>query len=331
MKKTMISLAVLAIAGVATTEAQTMQIALQHNGNITMFGSSQTQDALDQAEDGDTLFLNEGTFKSDIYIRKKVSIIGSGENTILPGDVHVAIPDSATLSSYLLDALYITGTVVVDSAVNGLKMRKCQLYAMTFNAKVDNSFVERCWVKQTVNQNDNLVGVSFYNSKIKYIRGDAKNTSSAVYTNCNIAEIGLNGHYDGGYHNTHLRASYQNCIIGFSKVIYSGGDWPISFNASFNNCLSKSDDYKTTTNQNCYTYTKNDGDADLLDSNIECSLPTDSLKERGYIGTDGTVVGIYGGSLPYTLAPSMPRVTEHNIVVDADKKKLNVTLKVTAN
>ena len=315
MKKTMISLAVLAIAGMATAEAQTAQIALQHKGNITMFGSSQTQDALDQAEDGDTLFLNEGTFKSDIYIRKKVSIIGSGENTILPGDVHVAIPDSAMLSSYLLDALYITGTVVVDSAVNGLKMRKCQLYAMTFNAKTDNSFVERCYIKQNVNQNDNLVGVSFYNSKIGYIRG----------------QIGLNGHYDGGYHNTHLRASYQNCIIGFSKVIYSGGDWPISFNASFNNCLSKSDDYKTTTNQNCYTYTKNDGDADLLDSNIECSLPTDSLKERGYIGTDGTVVGIYGGSIPYTLAPSMPRVTEHKIVVDADKKKLNVTLKVTAN
>ena len=330
MKKTMISLAVLAIAGVATAEAQTMQIALQHNGNITMFGSSQTQDALDQAEDGDTLFLNEGTFKSDIYIRKKVSIIGSGENTILPGDVHVAIPDSATLSSYLLDALYITGTVVVDSAVNGLKMRKCQLYAMTFNAKVDNSFVERCYIKQNVNQNDNLVGVSFYNSKIGYIRGHAKNTSSAVYTNCNINDIGSLC-TSSNPRNYIYRASFQNCIV----LNITKGDsfyiWGDTFNATFNNCLSQSDNYKTTTNQNCYTYTKNDGDADLLDSNIECSLPTDSLKERGYIGTDGTVVGIYGGTIPYTLVPSMPRVTEHNIVVDADKKKLNVTLKVTAN
>lgn len=332
MKKKVLWMLALLVAGVATVKAQTAQIALQHKGNITMFGSTQTQDALDQAEDGDTLFFNEGSFKADIYIRKKVSLIGSGENTILPGDVHVAIPDSATLSQYLLDALYITGTVYVDSAVSGLRMRKCQLYAMTFNAEIDNSFVERCYIKQNVNQNNNLVGVSFYNSKVKYVRWHAKNTSSAVYTNCNVYDIGAQqGDYisNGNYYQWLYRSSYHNCILySFTK---GSGAFSNTFNATFNNCLSQNTAYTAGVDQNCYTFTKGDDAADLLDANIECSLPTDSLKEKGYLGTDGTVVGIYGGNLPYTLTPSMPRVTEHNIIVDPEKKTLNVTLKVTAN
>ena len=84
-------------------------------------------------------------------------------------------------------------------------------------------------------------------------------------------------------------------------------------------------------NQECYTLTLEEGDANLLNDTIECKFSEAELLEKGYVGTDGTVVGIFGGSIPFTLAPSMPRVTEHSIVVDADKKKLNVTLKVTAN
>ena len=57
------------------------------------------------------------------------------------------------------------------------------------------------------------------------------------------------------------------------------------------------------------------------------------LQEKGYLGTDGTVVGIYGGSTPYSdekmFTPSTPKVTSSKLNLDAEKKELNVNLTVS--
>jgi hypothetical protein len=205
-------------------------------------------------------------------------------------------------------------------------MRKCQFYGMDFNAKIDKAFIERCYCKEKINLNDNVLGLSAYNSKIWIVNGSAKTTSSATFTNCNIRQlIRIWEHHDGWRWN-HQRASFQNCIIQ---------DWDEGLDgyykaASYMNCLFGQNYYQSNPNQNCYLYTKEEGDTNLLNDSIECKFTTDELSEKGYLGTDGTVVGIYGGPMPYTLSPSIPRVTEHKIVVDAENKKLNVTLKVSA-
>ena len=49
-----------------------------------------------------------------------------------------------------------------------------------------------------------------------------------------------------------------------------------------------------------------------------------------YRGTDGTEVGIYGGTTPFTLDPQVAKVTESTFTVDTDAKKLTVKLKVAA-
>ena len=49
-----------------------------------------------------------------------------------------------------------------------------------------------------------------------------------------------------------------------------------------------------------------------------------------YRGTDGTEVGIYGGSTPFTLDPQIAKVTESTFTVDTTNKKLSVKLKVAA-
>ena len=56
---------------------------------------------------------------------------------------------------------------------------------------------------------------------------------------------------------------------------------------------------------------------------------TSNLQSNGYLGTDGTVVGIYGGETPYTLVPSVPKVTSSDLQLDNEKKQLNVTLTVS--
>ena len=54
-----------------------------------------------------------------------------------------------------------------------------------------------------------------------------------------------------------------------------------------------------------------------------------TLQSNGYLGTDGTVVGIDGGDTPFTLVPSVPKVTSSDLQLDNEKKELNVTLTVS--
>ena len=49
-----------------------------------------------------------------------------------------------------------------------------------------------------------------------------------------------------------------------------------------------------------------------------------------YLGTDGTQVGVYGGTTPFTLDPQVAKVTESTFTVDTTNKKLSVKLKVAA-
>jgi len=46
---------------------------------------------------------------------------------------------------------------------------------------------------------------------------------------------------------------------------------------------------------------------------------------------DGTIIGMFGGTSPYNLVPNVPTVTESKVSVDTANKKLNVSLKVSAN
>ena len=61
---------------------------------------------------------------------------------------------------------------------------------------------------------------------------------------------------------------------------------------------------------------------------MNCSYSDEELKTKGYIGTDGTVIGITGGYAPYTLELFAPHIAEHKIEVDDVNKTLKVTLKM---
>ena len=73
----------------------------------------------------------------------------------------------------------------------------------------------------------------------------------------------------------------------------------------------------------CYFIDDSDGACDdsTLESNYDLS---------DYRGTDGTAVGVYGGSTPFTLDPQVAKVTESTFTVDTTNKKLSVKLKVAA-
>jgi len=67
------------------------------------------------------------------------------------------------------------------------------------------------------------------------------------------------------------------------------------------------------------------------EQNNGCNLTQEELIERGFLGTDGTVVGPEGGSAPYTLIPSGISVRESKLTIDGENRTLNVRLKLTSN
>ena len=329
MKKILLSVVCLMVVGMQSVKADTRAaVLLLHEGNGTTYEVSQLAQAVKDAADGDTLYLSAGLFQltDTLKIEKAVSIIGQGQNTIIGGDIAIVLEGNPTLTACMLDAFRILGDINVQKSVKGLKMRKVNISAgnLQFLANVESVEIDRCYI-ESFWPSEHLRSASILNCKIRNERAEGADTRECniVYMNCTI----------GTRHDVHPSGSpnhvetYINCIIcrsvagSFSGTIY---------NCSLINSLifdqnRLSGDYHSE--QNCYYL------ADILNWNKEngCALSKEELLQSGYLGTDGTVVGIEGGNTPYTLNPNSINVNNAKLDVDMEKKMLNVTLKVAAN
>ena len=318
MKRNLILLVCLFFISIVTVKAQTSKVALQHSGNVTLYNADELSKALDASVDGDTLYLNEGTFTGGITIKKKVTIIGSGSASIISGDVTIAFTGTPTLTANLLDALNISGTINITSAVNGLKLRKCKFTNISFSAYVNDMIIDRCFCTNTFTLSTYVKGLTVINSKIYNLNGGAYNTSAATFINCCICSI-----YASSFSGT-----IMNSIL-YTYYNYNANYGIFGTSALLVNTLVNTSYLKITgcTTQNCMESTN----FSINGSTCECNLTTDDLQNASYLGNDGTVVGVYGGTTPFTLVPAVPTVSSYKINVDAANKKLNVNLKVTAN
>ena len=67
------------------------------------------------------------------------------------------------------------------------------------------------------------------------------------------------------------------------------------------------------------------------DSDMDSPYSDEELREKGYISSDGSVVGITGGPSPYTLTLAGPQVIDHKIDVDNVNRTVKVTLQMSGN
>lgn len=104
------------------------------------------------------------------------------------------------------------------------------------------------------------------------------------------------------------KGNYINCII-------SGGN--MKSDALFINCQT-SWGGGSGTYTDCYVDSKTD-------------YTDEELQFKGYLGTDGTIVGPNGGARPYNLVPAVPSLEDIKLDVNYTTRKLNVTVKVKAN
>lgn len=319
-----------------TATAQLAQITLMHNGNATTFNANQTEAAVDAAVDGDVLYFTEGSYTTGyggLTINKKISLVGVGPGTKINGDINISLTDSDTeMPAHMLDALQIDGSIILQNfASDGLNIRKCMFKSLRQPlaswAYQTNFVIDRCFISGTLPlESSNTQSMTVINSKIKFLHGKAATASSATFINCNIYCV------DNDANSNILLATLLNCVIGSAS-----SNSRYDADCVFINCICKNSYeaqglFENGTQTNCKVVSNLNVDGTTIECTNKNGGPTeDQFVDLGYTGTDGTAVGITGGTAPFTLIPSAPRITESVIKVDPETKKLNVNLKVTAN
>lgn len=305
-------------------------VLLQHKGNVTVYLLEEFQKALDDAVDGDTLFLSKGTYPG-FTIDKKITVRGAGQETIVNSGIIISIPDTVTLTSTLLEGLFVgyvydydrsASPITVKKSVNGLKIKQCHFGGISFTGKFYDVLIDRCFCASNFefpNNDKNAVkSMIVKNSIINAAYPTDVTTKDIAFVNCNIRQF----YYYWHSYASDFRGSLINCIL-------SGGSSQNTLQSVtlINTLLNEYVISNTTYGENYYKET----DSKLIDDyTLKCKYTDEQLLEKGYIGNDGTVVGCNGGSTPYTLTLAVPAVTASDVKLDVEQRKLNVNLTISA-
>jgi hypothetical protein len=227
--------------------------------------------------------------------------------------VNISIPGSPKLTSPVMEALAVSGTVNVGAQVDDMILRKCKIANFTIGAQVDGAVLDRCYITNTLTLSSYIKGMTVVNTKIYLVHANSGATQNTTFVNSNLYNINANN----------FSATIINSIIRSSSGSISSS---VLLNTLMNNYSYSVSVNSSSVTQNCYWIS----DSNLLNNGTcECTYGTSTLQSKGYLGTDGTVVGIYGGETPYTLVPSVPKVTSSDLQLDNEKKELNVKLTVS--
>lgn len=320
MKKSLFLAVCFIMSGIAASAITINKALLQHKGKVTLFDGDEMQAAIDAAADGDTIYMTLGAFNKPFTINKEITIRGVGEKTVVNGNVTVDIPDNPKLTSTLIEAVRVIGTFDVQSAVNDMVIRKCMIDNLTFSADVSGVVIDRCYITKSLTLSSCIKDITVNNSKIKSLLCNAGTTSQMTIVNCNIYS----------FNPTNFCGTIINSVID-----YAGSSDYLSIGSSvLMNTLINTYHLKVLTTSvalDCYldyyNYTNSNGR--IVFESCALVYSDAQLKSKGYLGTDGTVVGINGGNTPFTLESSVPTVTSSELNLDLEQRKLNVKLTVS--
>ncbi|MBQ6065130.1 MAG: hypothetical protein IJK87_16110 [Prevotella sp.] len=346
MKQLFFSLVALMCA--TMSYAQSSLIAtLSHDGEIsTFYGNSALREAHAAAQHGDIITLSSGSFTS-VDITKAITLRGAGMQvdtiaktnpTIITGNFNINIPDSVK-QRLTVEGLYFNNNITVYSLNNAsfLKDRivKISILNSNFNSKWNNVTFIHCKISTFSNGYANSSTV----------------TNSASFINCYIANGAYEDNYIGNSEFTNcfvrfadatliLKSTFNNCIMYCVSTFDTNSDRTLNSDCAANYCLFKdikgknmlfnnipnnsSNSYLSTDLNTLFkTYTGNYTDEETFEL-------TDEAKAK-YLGSDGTEVGIHGGSLPFDPTPTNPQITKCNVASKSTADgKLSVDIEVSA-
>ncbi|MBO4315413.1 MAG: hypothetical protein J5867_05565 [Prevotella sp.] len=320
MKKMTFILACLTMAALSAN-AQISKVILQHQGNVTMYEPDDIQTAIKDAVDGDTILLNKGSYPG-FTVDKKISVIGAGDGkTQITSDIEIAITyinnQAQELTANMLEGLNLSlsnKSIRVTKAVNGLKLKKCSFYTLIFRNAVKDVFIDRCTTGSSIYcyiDLTNVVSLKAKNSWISYLEGkpSSQKLDDVEFINC---------YFD------RPNVSEKDVVANFVNSWFYGVQTYAS-NCTYNYCLVRTE--ITKDNKDFYPGSYYTSTAYYYNENGRLAVASNN-----YLGNDGTVVGPDGGTTPYTLTTTAPKILdESSAVVSTDMKALNVNIKVTPN
>ena len=334
--KRLISL-VAVLACMAVGYAQSALVAtLNHGEAVSVFyGASALAEAYDAATHGDVITLSNGTFNS-VNIAKNITVRGAGMDETSPctrisGDVYLkGVPDSVDATGHLtLEGLYHDGDIKFSTKTKNTHFVKCRLNVVSpFSGGIlQNAVFLQCRIRgrlsvATLGSYAHCINSVIYNPEVS---SSAKDTQFE-FTNCLV--IGNPTNWD--------HSLFTNCVLkATGSTYYMPSSCMVSDCLGIGYSNSTMDIFKELYPANKYDMVQNIEIATIFKTfkgtytDTETFELTDEAKAQ-YLGTDGTEVGIYGGSLPFTTESSLPKIKKFNVASKSTEDgKLKVEIEVS--
>lgn len=323
---------IVATCAFVAVSAQYPMVTLSHNGELSFFDDIYAfGSAYNQAENGDTLYLSEGEFilnGGSFTIKKRLSVVGNGYGSHLLGNLFIDMKDNpnSDMDAPLFDGVRLDKLIFrVNNNDNDSRVSKENLGV---------SEIRRCWIKELWDIGDAGTNVTIDKCfmELAQFRGSDGNVVVKNSKFCHITEGYSYCFYGTAINCNILSNAYSYPTTMISCIFQRKGQGELRDKMVNHSIINSVLDYTPDWN-NGYFHDCNIYDPEpqpLLDENLDCQL---NLEELGYLGQDGTVVGIMGGESPFSENPSVPTVDtdKSSVEYDAENDKLKVSITVKAD
>lgn len=312
----LIVLAIMSLAILNVSATERLTAVLQHNGTPSAFyGDSAFIQAVEAAEPGDLITLSAGVFLPHKNITKALKIQGQGIKTQIDGgndrysNSHLNFNIPKEQESLVLEGIKFCNSVSNFGALNSAKIRRCTfLYNLRLtdneSATVSDCEISQCNFTEKIGQVAYGVIYCDKNTSNLYIHncllhGDQIKTD-AVIDRCVIMGLA-----DGSNHsikNSIFKTQSTDLVttMRYINVLY------------YTTSAIKEPLYK----ENMIELSNDELNA-LFKSTDTYELTDEAAAKYVF---DGSQIGAYGGSTPYTLVPAIPQITSATVpsTVSAD-------------
>ena len=328
MKRIFISLLTVIACSMAAMAQDSRVATLQHGTNIkAYYGPDALVEAHKGAVDGDIITLSAGEFNAG-EISKAITIRGEGmDKTVITcsGYISFKIP-GGTSYPLSLEGLAVNPASGYSPSISGttgaetVLISKCRFFSSHYGAEMNISKCKAVIIQSIIDQGEFAIYVQ-QNADVTCINS--------------ILSPGLSYSSTGKY-------DLQNCFIeGKLDVAYS----------SIKNCIISEvcTVNETNTTSHCLVKEGSEGFSDswyikavapdpgpwdepdavvLWDNLFTGNYHLTDEASQTYIGTNGTEVGVYGGTYPYEKTPDYPVVKSLDVIGSHKDGKLSVQINV---
>ena len=316
----------------------------------TFIGVNALVEANKVADHGDVITLSSGTFNAPTdTITKAITLRGAGmeldtlsnvEPTVINGNLVLNISESST-NKFILEAVDLSDTIFYVGTLNNPQFIKSRMDAVrpckyATNPKITHADFLHCIISRSLylkeNSSATLLGSYItepycastetsnfeINNCVLYLYSPGKISSSIIRNSIIVYKEGGGNKSQNEYYALAPTTTAYNCVGVWTKEYgYTSTSTGYLFyfqtntsNTELKSATSYSNIFK---NWDFYYLYYEDGKY-LMGESLQNFKKTrlelaESFKTQ-YSGSDGTEVGIYGGSLPFDSTPTNPRITK---------------------